>query len=647
MITISRKAPAATKVSGWHIEMISSPGPVTRIFLFLVLLFFGFFTGCSNGNGGGSTAASPTLIAVTPIAVTVSPATASITTIQTQQFSATVTNSTNSTVTWNVDGVQGGNASVGMISAGGLYTPPLSAATHVISAASVADPTKSSSANVTVKFLSGVLTYHNDNARSGQNLQEIVLTPSNVNTATFGKLFSFAVDGFVYAQPLYSSNVPIAGQLHNVIFVATEHNSVYAFDADNKTSVPLWHTSFINPANGTTTVPSIDTNCADISPEIGITSTPVIDPVTGILYVVAMTKENGTYAHRIHALDITTGNEKFGTGMKIQASVPGTAAPNDGKGNLLFTSLLENQRAALLLSNNALYISVGSFCDLGNHHGWLLAYDSKTFNLLSAFSATPNGTEGGIWQSGGGAATDVNGNVYIITGDGTFDAATGGNDYGDTFLKFTGASLTIADYFTPFNQASLHAVNGDLGSGGPLLLPDQPAGPPHLLVSAGKQGTIYLVNRDNMGKYQTANDSQIVQSITGPYSLFGTPAYFKNTVYMAASGDSLKAYTLSNGQLTLAKQSTSVFVWPGATVEISANGSNNGIVWALETNGSGAPALLHAYSAADVSIELYNSNQNSARDYPGPAIKFTVPTIANGKVYVGTQGQLSVFGLLP
>ncbi|BAV34081.1 pyrrolo-quinoline quinone [Sulfuricaulis limicola] len=492
-----------------------------------------------------------------------------------------------------------------------------------------------------------VLTYHNDNARTGQNLQETLLTPANVNGTTFGKLFSYPVDGSVYAQPLYATNVRIAGQLHNVVFVATEHNSVYAFDADNKTSVPLWRTSFIDPVNGITTVPSRDTNCDDINPEIGITSTPVIDSVTGILYVVAMTKENGAYAHRLHALDIATGNEKFGTGMKLQASVPGTAAPNDGKGRLVFNSLLENQRAALLLSNNVLYIATGSFCDLGNHHGWVLTYDSKTLNLLGAFSSTPNGNEGGIWQSGGGAAADANGSIYLITGDGSFDAASGGSNYGNTFLKLSGAALTVADYFTPFNQATLAAVNGDLGSGGALLLPDQSAGPAHLLVSAGKQGTIYLLNRDNMGKFQAANDSQIVQSLPRPYPLFGTPAYFKNTVYMAAAGDRLNAYVLSNGQLSLSKQSTSIFGWPGATAVISANGSTDGIVWALETNGSGAPAVLHAYSAADVSIELYNSNQNSGRDYPGPAIKFSVPTVANGKVYVGSQYQVSVFGLLP
>ena len=498
-----------------------------------------------------------------------------------------------------------------------------------------------------------VLTYHNDNTRSGQNLRETVLTPANVKSATFGKLFSFAVDGAVYAQPLYVSNVLIAGQLHNVVFVATQHNSVYAFD-DDRAGAPLWRKSFIDPANGITTVPSQDTNCSDISPEIGITSTPVIDPATGILYVVAKTKENGTPKYRIHALDITTGADAIGTGTEIQASVPGSAQPNDGNGNVLFNAQLENQRLALLLSNNVVYFGTSSYCDFGNHHGWFLAYDSRTLSRLAAFNATPTGLEGGIWQSGGGAAADASGNVYVITGDGTFDANLGGNNYASTVLKFAGASLAVSDYFTPFNQASLAPPNNaDLGSAGALLLPDQSVGPPHLMVSAGKQGIVYLLNRDNMGRYHAGSDSQIVQSFSGgscnsgSCAIFGTPAYFNNTVYTAAVNDSLKAYSLAAGRLSLSAQSTNTFRWPGATPAISANGSTNGIVWALETNGSGLPAVLHAYSAAGVSAEIYNSNQNPGRDNPGAAVKFTVPTIANGKVYVGAQGQLSVFGLLP
>ncbi|MGB5081498.1 MAG: hypothetical protein WBO23_12230, partial [Burkholderiales bacterium] len=620
-------------------------------------------TATSVADPTKSDSASVTVTLPPPaIAVTVTPATATISTLQTQQFTAAVVNGTNPAVTWQVDGIVGGNASVGVISAG-LYTPPPGEATHSITATSVEDPSRSSSASVTVRLLSGVLTYHNDNARTGQNLQETVLTPANVNTATFGKLFSFAVDGAVYAQPLYVSNVPIAGQLRNVVFVATQHDSVYAFDADNNTNTPLWQKSFIDPANGITTVPSSDlpkdanlVACGDITPEVGITSTPVIDPATGTLYVVAKTRENGVHKYRLHALDITTGVDKSGAGVEIQASVPGTAQPNDGNGRVLFSAELENQRLALLLSNNVVYFGTSSYCDFGDHHGWFLAYDSKTLNLLTAFNATPTGTEGGIWQSGGGAAADASGNIYVTTADGTFDAdQAGGINYGNTILKFAGASLAISDYFTPFNQAALEAVNADLGSAGVLLLPDQAVGLPHLLVGAGKQGIVYVLDRDNMGRFQASSDSQIVQSFpgttcgTGSCPIFGTPAYFNNRVYIVIMQDRLKAYSLSNGTLRQPadSQSTNTFPFPGSTPAVSADGSNNGIVWALQNSGSGAAAVLRAYSAADVSIELYNSNQTAGRDVPGSSVKFSVPTIANGKVYVGTQNQLSVFGLLP
>jgi len=621
-------------------------------------------TATSVQDPSKSGSASVTVTVPPPgITVTVTPPTASISTIQTQTFAATVVNGTNPAVTWKVDGVQGGNASVGTISAAGVYAPSPIELAHSITATSVQDPTKSGSANVTVKFLSGVLTYHNDNARTGQNLQETVLTPGSVTPATFGKLVSFAVDAAVYAQPLYVPNVPIAGQLHNVVFVATEHDSVYAFDADNRTAAPLWQRTFIDPANGITTVPTSDlgrsdptdpaTACADINPEIGITSTPVIDPVTGTLYVVAKTKENGIPKYRLHGLDITTGADKSGAGVEIQASVPGTAKPNDGAGHVVFTAALENQRLALLLNNGVVYFGTSSYCDFGDHHGWFFAYDSATLNQITAVNVTATGTEGGIWQSGGGAAADAGGNVYIVTADGTFDAASGGSNYADTLLKFTGPSLVVSDYFTPFDQATMQAVNADLGSAGVVLLPDQSVGPPHLLVGAGKKGSVYVVNRDNMGGFLASGDSQIVQSFAaapcgaGSCPIFGTPAYFNNKVYIVVMKDRLKAYSLVAGQLSPAGQSATIFQFPGATPAISANGSSNGIVWALENNGSGAPAVLHAYSAADVSVELYNSNQNATRDVPGSSVKFTVPTIANGKVYVGTQNQLSVFGLLP
>jgi len=317
--------------------------------------------------------------------------------------------------------------------------------------------------------------------------------------------------------------------------------------------------------------------------------------------------------------------------------------------------LRQNQRAALLLSNGVVSVAFSSHCVVRPYQGWVLAFDATTLNPVGAFNAVPNDSKGkgGIWHSGGGPAADAGGNVFVMTGDGPFNAAAGGSSYSDSVLKLRKGSLTVADYFTPFNALVLETTNADMSSGGPLLLPDQPVGPPHLMVSAGKQGVIYLLNRDNMGQFQAGSDSQIVQSFPGGVcgpgtcAIFGTPAYFSNRVYTVAVGDRLKAYSLDAGQLSFSGQSTNTFQWPGATPAISANGSANGIVWALETNGSGAPVVLRAYSAADVSTQLYNSNQNLARDNPGQAVKFTVPTIANGKVYVGAQRQLSVFGLLP
>lgn len=609
-----------------------------------------------------------------PVTVTVTPSSASVSTIQTQSFLATVQYSDNSAVTWSVDGIAGGNTSVGTISSDGLYTPPASAGSHSITATSVADPIRSNSATVTINLLIGVLTYHNDNTRSGRNLLETSLTPDNVKTATFGKLFSYSVDGYVYAQPLYVSNVPIGGLLRNVVFIATEHNSIYAFDANNP-GAPLWQVSFIDPANGITTVPYQDTatpagytgpgpiipgGCADLTPEIGITGTPVIDPASGTLYVVAKTKEiRGaitTYEHRLHALDIRTGASKPESGRSLQASVPGTTTPNDGNGRVLFQSLRQNQRSALLLNNNVITVAFSSHCVIRPYQGWVLAYNATTLDQLGAFNVTPNDPKGkgGIWHSGGGPAADSAGNIYVMTGDGPFTAASGGDSYSDSVLKLTNGSLTVSDYFTPFNQLELEAANADLSAGGPMLLPDQPTEPVRLMLSIGKQGIAYLLNRDNLGKFRSGSNNQIVQSFqwglcgTGNCLIFGTPASYKDKVYMAAVGDKLKAYTLSNGQFALTPvQSTNSFSWPGASPVVSANGSNNGIVWAVQTNGSGAPAVLYAYSAENVSIGLYNTNENAARDEPGPAIKFSVPTIANGKVYVGSQFKVSVFGLLP
>lgn len=623
-------------------------------------------------KSGGATVTVSTNTAIT---VEVTPAAATVATLQSQQFTATVSNSSNTAVIWQVDDIEGGNANVGTISASGLYTAPSDDGTHVIKAVSVVDSTKSGSATVTVfevESISGVFTYHNDNARTGQNLKEGILTPANVNSQTFGKLFSLSVDGYVYAQPLYVSNLSIKGQTRNVLFVATEGNSVYAFDAD-KPGNPLWQTSFIDPANGISTVPYQDTatapdytgpgpiipgGCTDLTPQIGITGTPVIDPATATLYVVAKTKEkNGNsfnYEFRIHALDITTGSGKSGSGKAIDVSVPGSTAPNE-KNRVVFKALRQNQRAALLLSNNILTVAFSSHCVIRPYQGWVISYDAKNLELISAFNVVPNDSKGkgGIWHSGGGPAADANGNVYVMTGDGPFDADTGGDSYSNSVLKLQNGSLALTDYFTPFNQKELENANADMSAGGPLLLPNQSADPQRTMFSMGKQGIAYLLNRDNMGKFQAGSNSQILQSFrwgtcgSGNCLIFGTPAYFNNTIYMAAIDDSLRAYSLVDGVFYPSSQSTNKFPWPGASPVVSANGTSNGIVWALQTNGSGAPAILHAYPADFVSTRLYSSDENSARDNPGPAVKFTIPTVANGKVYVASTSQVSVYGLLP
>jgi hypothetical protein len=617
----------------------------------LAALVIGLPVGC--GSGGSSSEAPGPAPAPTQVSVSVAPKAASISTIETQRFTATVTDAADSSVTWRVDGIAGGNAEVGTISADGLFTPARRQALHTISATSVADVSQSAETSLAVTLVQGVLTYHNDNARSGQNLVETVLTPANVGGASFGKIGSFAVDGFVYAQPLYVARVPLADRLHDLVIVVTEHASVYAFDAGDVGGLPLWQRSFIDNARGITTVPSADTGCDDITPEIGITSTPVVDPVTGTLYVVAMTKENAVHVHRLHALALDTGRELVEGGTRIQASVAGMAVPDDGTGRQVFASVRENQRAALLLSNGIVHVAFGSFCDYGDHHGWLMTFDATTLRQLGALSTTPQGTEGGIWQSGGGPAADADGKIFLATGDGSFDAARGGRNYGNSFLKLGGADLVVLDYFTPYNEATLHDNDGDLGSGGVLLLPDQQIGPPRLMVGAGKQGIVYLMNRDDMGHHQVDSDSQIVQSFpvgacaSGACPVFGTPAQFNGKVYLAPAFDRLRAFTLGGGRLSPSSESAGVFRWPGATPVVSADATRNGIVWTVETNGSGAPAVLRAHAAADVSIELFSSSRNATRDPPGAAVKFAAPMVFGGRVYVGVQGAVAVYGLLP
>lgn len=582
-------------------------------------------------------------------------------------FTPTVTNTTNKAVTWKVNGVTGGNSTVGTISSDGLYTAPAvqpNPSTVTITAVSQADPTKSGSATASIVATAaypGTFTYRNDTARTGQNRQELALTPATLNATKFGKVFSYPVDGQVYAQPLYVPNVQIPGQgVHNVVYVATEHDSVYAFDADGRVSAPFWKTSFINPAAGITPVSNTDVECDDIGPEIGITGTPVIDPNSNTLYVVVKTKESGNFFQRLHALDITTGAEKFGGPVVIQATVRGTGAGGDGQGNVPFNSLRQMQRPGLLLSRGVVYIAFASLCDVDPYHGWVLGYDAAILRQVAVFNATPNGERGGIWQSGGGLSADSNGNVYGITGNGTFDQQIEGVncpnplvncDFGDSFLKL-GPNLTLLDFFTPFNQAFLEEEDLDVGSSGALLLPDQPGPHPHLLLGGGKEGKLYLVDRDNLGHFRPTDDNQIVQSFfASPGGIFSTPAVWENNVYLAGRADVLKLFRLNSGLLSTTpdSQSAALFMYPGATPAISSNGSINGIVWALDTNGfsTSSPAVLYAFDATNLSRELYNSNSAGSRDLAGPAVKFTVPTVANGRVYIGTQAELTVYGLLP
>jgi hypothetical protein len=506
-----------------------------------------------------------------------------------------------------------------------------------------------------------ITTYHYNNSRTGQNIHETTLTPALVNVSSFGKLFSQPVDGQVYAEPLVVHNLLIDGiGTHTVVYVATENDSVYAFDGNNNTGTnasPLWHVNFTNPATGITTVPYTDLGDSAISPQIGITSTPVIDVTNLTLYVVAATKENGVYFQRLHALDIRTGAEKFGGPVAISASVPGTGS-NSSNGYVSFDPFRSNQRPGLLLLNGVVYIAWASHGleDEYPYHGWVIGYNATTLAQAAAFCVTPNGDQGGIWQSGDGLAADDLGNIYFMSGNGTFDASAGGSDYGMSYVRLktsaTGA-LTVADYFTPFSALKESSEDMDLGSGGAMLLPYQTgATKPSLAVGAGKDGNLYLVNREKMGEYNTKSNSQIVQFISQAFAghnVYSTPAYWQGYLYYWATHDYLRIFQMSNGLIGTTPVATSSYLlpMPGASPVISSNGSTNGIVWALNTTPVPVgPAVLHALNAL-TAVELYNSSQNATRDQAGNAVKFTLPTVANGKVYVGTQTELDVYGLLP
>jgi hypothetical protein len=505
-----------------------------------------------------------------------------------------------------------------------------------------------------IPALAQFTTSQYDNFRTGATLHEKTLTPQNVNAKQFGKLGAFKVDGAVYAQPLLIPSVEIPGKgTHDVLFVATEHDSVYAFDATRPNDPPLWKVSFLDNARGTVPLSEDMVQCPFIRPEVGITSTPVIDLKTGTLYVLARTAirhavGDNEYFQHLHALAITTGVEKFGGPKLIMASVPGRGAGRSDR-QVAFDPLRENPRAALTLANNNVYLTWASSCDVDPYHGWVMAYDPQTLAQKAVLNVNPDGSEAGIWLSDTGPAVDSEGNFYVPTGNGTFDATSGGRDYGDSVLKLDGSSLSVRDYFTPFNQASILAGDSDVGSSGPTLLPDQPGPHRHLLLQPTKDSTIYVIDRDNMGKYHSDRDD-LVQIVHLPGGGYGAMAYWNGHAFFAASDDYLRAYAIKNGQLVPAETSAMKFANPGATPSISADGNKNAIVWAISTktwNGpDNKPAVLYAFDATKLGQPIYTSEQNSSRDRAAFATRFAIPVVVNGRVYFSTRGEVEVYGLL-
>jgi outer membrane protein assembly factor BamB len=505
-----------------------------------------------------------------------------------------------------------------------------------------------------------VTTYQNDNYRSGANTHETTLTTANVNVSHFGRKAVFPVQGQVYAQPLYLPNLTINGVSHNVVLIATEHDQVYAFDANS--GQQLWHTNLLVSHTALITISSIssgDVNCTDMTPEIGITGTPVIDTTTNVMYFVALTKETSLTTHQttfyqtLHELDIHSGIDIVAP-HRIAASAPGIGT-GSLSGTLTFDPLVEGQRPAMLLHpNGQLIIGWASHCDLGSYHGWLMAFNKSNLANTAVWVDTPNGVEGGFWASGSGAAADASGSIYVPTGNGTFDANTGGSDYGDSVLRLTWStgSFTMNDYFTPWDQQNLDNEDGDVASGGVLLLPDQPGAQyPHLLLQVGKEGTIDLINRDNMGHFHSGSDSQIVQTL--PFAndgVWGAEAFWNNTAYFGPQYGHMQAFAFNPSTQKLSTSPTSTttasFNFPGPTPAVSANGTTNGIVWAIQSDNPGGVATLHAYDATNLATELYNSEQNPSRDRAGLPVKFAVPTVADGHVFVGVQNQVSMYGLL-
>lgn len=584
---------------------------------------------------------------VAVFAMSLSPSSATIAPSGTQQFTATIQGLTNTAVTWSVDGVAGGNSSNGTISSSGLYSAPSAIGAHTIAAISVAIPTSSVQAKLTVINIAqaAVLTYHNDDARDGAYLEEVTLTPSNVNSSQFGKLASYPVDGQIYGQPLYLPQISIAGGRHNVVYVATQNESVYAFDADAKgtQTKTFWHV--------TLGVPVTKNDYSGVSPVVGILSTPVIDSTTNTIYVFAESSSGPLFA--LHALDVATGKEKFGGPVELTGTVSGTGLDSSGGKITLEPECYQRMGLALNPVSNAIYIPFGS-CN----HGWVLACDKTTLKQIAIFNDTPDGAGEGLWASGGAPAIDdKTGDLYLMSGVDAGDQNYTPLLYNDSFLRLDPNNLSVLDYFAPNSNSFLAQNDGDLGSGANILMPDNNSGTPHEVIGGGKDGNIFVVNRDKMGGYN-ASGNDVIQTVrTGDSQLdniFSTPVYWNGFVYYHPNSDVLHAFTWSNGLLSgkPASSSNVAFYQHGATASLSANGAANGIIWEIDNSnynnlgtGSG-PAVLHAYDAMNVANELYNSSQAGSRDTAGAALKFTVPTIANGRVFVGTSNELDIYGLL-
>ena len=614
-------------------------------------------------NSTGSATSNTVTLTVNPVAPTApaisqQPTNATVTVGQSATFTVTATGTSPLTYQWFMNGgAVGTNSNTYTISQTALGQTGAQIYVTVTNAVSTAtSQTVTLTVNAVQTSTVNVLTYHNDVARTGQNLSESTLTTANVKSANFGMLGNMSVDGGVDAEPLYVSNLMLGGGVHNVVYVVTENDSVYAFDAD--TFAQLWHVSVLG-ANETA---SDNRGCGQVSPIIGITSTPVIDLSAGThgeIFLVAMSLDNnGKYHQRLHALDITSGAETSGSPATVQATFPMT------NGTTTFDPKQYKDRAALLLLNGVIYTTWASHCDDGPYTGWVIGYNEKTLAQSGVLDVTPNGSDGAIWMSGDGPAADSAGNIYLLDGNGTFDDTLNSNDfpehgdYGNGFIKIstTGNSLNVADYFTMFNTDSESDADQDLGSGGEILLPDLQDGQGntwHLAVGAGKDAHIYVANRDLMGKFNTNNDSAIYQEIDSNGlggGVWSVPAYFNSKVYYGAVSDHLRAFSIANAKLSTPASSMSAtsFGYPGTTPSISANGDANGIVWAVENNGGGnAGGVLHAYDATNLGAELYNSNQAANNRDHFVDNKFITPMIANGKVYVGTPNGVAVFGLLP